>query len=92
MNPSILELFIVIAILVVVFTVLMKYFKWALNGVIIFILALVLLYVVLRVLDYSDSTGAIGSLLNEIKEALGLNDPQTTNNVKELSNTVVETT
>ena len=92
MDISVLELVIVAAILVVIFTVLMKYFKWALNGVIIFILAIVLLYLVLRVLNYGDASGQIKELLSEVKEALGFNDPGTAADLKELTNDVAETT
>jgi hypothetical protein len=92
MNASILEIVVVIAILVVVFTVLLKYLKWAVEAVVVFVLVLLGLYIALRVLNYGDSSGAIKNLLQEVKEALGFNDPKTKADVAELTSDVVETT
>jgi hypothetical protein len=92
MNIPPLELAIVIAILVVVFTVLLKYFKWAIQAVVIFVLALVVLYLALRVIDYGDASGKIKEVLEQVKDILGFNDPKTAADVQELTDDVVETT
>jgi hypothetical protein len=92
MNVSLLELVLVVIIAIALFTVLFKYLKWAIGAVIAFILVLLGLYLALRVLDYSDSSGAIVDLLKQIKDKLGLSDPQTQAEVNELTNDVIETT
>lgn len=92
MNVSTIELVLVIAVLVVVFVVLMKYFKWALEGVVVFALVILGLYIALRVLDVSDPNGEFRGLLAEIKEKLGFNDPETNTEVKKLAEDVAETT
>ena len=92
MDISILEIAIVIAVLVVVFVVLMKYFKWAIEGVFLVILAIIVLYLALRVLNYGDASGAIKDMLEQVKEILGFNDPKTQADVNQLKDSVVETT
>lgn len=92
MNVSILELVIVIAILAVVFTILMKYFKWAIEAVFVFVLLLFGLYIALRVLDYGDPSGKTKQLIHEVKDALGFDDPKTKADVAELTTDVAETT
>jgi hypothetical protein len=92
MDLSLLEIAIVIVIAIALFVVLFKYFKWAVGAVIIFILVLFGLYLALRVLDYSDSSGAIVGLLGEVKEKLGFNDPKTQADVTQLKDNIVETT
>jgi hypothetical protein len=70
-NVSLLELAIVIAIFVVIFTILIKYFKWAIEAAVILVLVLAGIYLALRVLEISNPSSKIMTLLSQIKEKLG---------------------
>lgn len=72
MSLTIIEMAIVIGIAAVVFFVLFKFFRWAIEAVIVFVLVLIGIYIALRVLNYNDAGNQILNLLNEIKTALGL--------------------
>jgi apolipoprotein N-acyltransferase len=91
-NVSLLELAIVIAIFVVIFTILIKYFKWAIEAAVILVLVLAGIYLALRVLEISNPSSKIMTLLSQIKEKLGFNDAQTQADVQKLTKDVAETT
>jgi apolipoprotein N-acyltransferase len=91
-NVSLLELAIVIAIFVVIFTILIKYFKWAIEAAVILVLVLAGIYLALRVLEISNPSSKIMTLLAQIKEKLGFNDAQTQADVQKLTKDVAETT
>jgi hypothetical protein len=67
-----IEIAIVVAVAAVVFFVLMKFFRWAIEAVIIFVLVLIGLYVAMRVLNYNDASDAIRGLILDIRDMLGL--------------------
>lgn len=71
MHLSILEMAIVIGVAAVVFWVLFKFFRWAIEAVIVFILVLIGIYIALRVLNYNAAGSQILRLLHEVKIALG---------------------
>ena len=50
----------------------MKFFRWAIEAVIIFVLVLIGLYVAMRVLNYNDASDAIRGLILDIRDMLGL--------------------
>lgn len=71
MELSILEMAIVIGVGAVVFWILFKLFRWAIEAVIVFVLVLIGIYIALRVLNYNDAGNQILQLLNQIKTMLG---------------------
>jgi len=68
---TILETAIVIAVAAVIFFILMKFFRWAIEAVIVFVLVLIGLYIALRVLNVSDASGVVRGLLTDIRNMLG---------------------
>lgn len=78
MSP--LELIIVIVVALIIFMVLWKFFRWALEAVVVFMLVLVGLYIALRILDAQGEitivTSAwqwIADAFNELLTVLGIN-------------------
>jgi len=67
-----IETAIVIGVAAVIFFVLLKFFRWAIEAVIVFVLVLIGLYVALRILNVSDASGVVRGLLTDIRNMLGL--------------------
>ena len=68
---SILESAIVLALAAIIFYVLFKYLRWAIEAIIVFILVLLGIYVALRILGVQDAGGVIRGFLDELRVALG---------------------
>lgn len=92
MGISTLELIIVAVLIIILIPILLKYFKWAVEGVIVLVLVILGLYIALRVLNYADPSGALREVIENIKNELGFNDPKTQQDVIQLTDDVVETT
>lgn len=68
---TILEAAIVLALAAIIFYILFKYLRWAIEAIIVFVLVLLGIYVALRILGVNDAGGVIREFLNEVRVMLG---------------------